>query len=350
MTTSTRAKTTTKSGKTRRAPRETKNPPIPGDDDDEEGSEAAGEEQHEGDGASKPPGPVMEQPPDPTATEDEAVTRSKDAGPNEASRDEPSPAILSAEQSGAGHARESHSTSTPAMDAKAVASVLQQLTAIVAGLQPQEVVAREDEGPTSGARNPEDQATRVPARVTPAAVAGSHEAPASMAAVASDSSIGGGPLAAPTRQTTVGGRQPRSGVVDAAPSPEMAAMATAVQQLTAMVSRPQPQSTSASAHPGGQQAGSRRTRAARTPVGALGGDGGGSSYSSSDGEHDSSSSSSSDAESESSDSEARSKWSAGAARTKTAATSAAKEEREGPGVAHVRALPEDVGVDVDRPG
>ncbi|KAE8953697.1 hypothetical protein PR001_g32783, partial [Phytophthora rubi] len=188
MTTSTRAKTTTKSGKTRRAPRETKNPPIPGDDDDEEGSEAAGEGQHEGDGASKPPGHVMEQPPDPTATEDEAVTRSKDAGPNEESRDEPSPAILSAEQSGDGHASESHSTSTPAMDAEAVASVLQQLTAIVAGLQPQAVVAREDEGPTSGARNPEDQATRVPARVTPAAVAGSHEAPASIAAVVSDSS------------------------------------------------------------------------------------------------------------------------------------------------------------------
>ncbi|KAE9061601.1 hypothetical protein PF006_g31355 [Phytophthora fragariae] len=190
MTTSTRAKTTTKSGKTRRAPRETKNPAIPGDGDDEEGSESAGEGQHEGDGASKSPGPVMEQPPDPTATEDEAVTRSKGAGPNEESRDEPSPAILSAEQSGDGHASESHSTSTTAMDAEAVASVLQQLTAIVAGLQPQAVVAREDEGPTSWARNPEDQATRVPARVTPAAVAGSHEAPASMAAVASDSSIG----------------------------------------------------------------------------------------------------------------------------------------------------------------
>ncbi|KAE9053791.1 hypothetical protein PF010_g32776, partial [Phytophthora fragariae] len=63
---------------------------------------------------------VMEQPPDPTTTEDEAVTRSKDAGPNEESRDEPSPAILSAEQSGDGHASESHSTSTPAMDAEAV--------------------------------------------------------------------------------------------------------------------------------------------------------------------------------------------------------------------------------------
>ncbi|KAE9054342.1 hypothetical protein PF005_g33566 [Phytophthora fragariae] len=97
MTTSTRAKTTTKSGKTRKAPRETNNPPIPGDDDDEEGSEAAGEGQHEGDGVSKPRGSVMEQQPDPTTTEDEAVTRSKDAGPNEESRDEPSPAILPAE-------------------------------------------------------------------------------------------------------------------------------------------------------------------------------------------------------------------------------------------------------------
>ncbi|KAE8912822.1 hypothetical protein PF003_g3483 [Phytophthora fragariae] len=126
------------------------------------------------------------------------------------------------------------------MDAEPVASVLQQLTAIVAGLQPQAVVAREDEVPTSGVRNPEDQATRVPARVKPASVADGHEAPASMAAVASDSSIGGGPPAAPTRQTTVGRGQPRSGMVDAAPSPEMAAMATAVQQLTAMVSRLQP--------------------------------------------------------------------------------------------------------------
>ncbi|KAE9056359.1 hypothetical protein PF006_g32702, partial [Phytophthora fragariae] len=202
MTTSTRAKTTTKSGKTRKAPRETKNPPIPGDDDDEEGSEAAGEGQHEGDGVSKPLGSVMEQQPDPTTTADEAVTRSKDAGPNEESRDEPSPAILPAEQSRDGLASESHSTSTPAMDAEPVASVLQQLTAIVAGLQPQAVVAREDEVPTSGVRNPEDQATRVPARVKPASVADGHEAPASMAAVASDSSIGGGPPAAPTRQTT----------------------------------------------------------------------------------------------------------------------------------------------------
>ncbi|KAE9063083.1 hypothetical protein PF007_g29673 [Phytophthora fragariae] len=224
MTTSTRAKTTTKSGKTRKAPRETKNPPIPGDDDDEEGSEAAGEGQHEGDGVSKPRGSVMEQQPDPTTTEDEAVTRSKDAGLNEESRDGPSPAILPAEQPRDGLASESHSTSTPAMDAEAVASVLQQLTAIVAGLQP----------------HPEDQATRVPARVTPASVADGHEAPASTAAVASDSSIGGGPPAAPTRQTTVGRGQPRSGMVDAAPSPEMAAMATAVQQLTAMVSRLQP--------------------------------------------------------------------------------------------------------------
>lgn len=150
MTTSTRAKTTTKSGKTRRAPQETKNPPTPGDVDDEEGNEAADEGQREGDTGGKPPGSVMQQQPDPTATDAEAVTRSKDTGTNEASRGEPSPAILPTDQPGDGHASESHPTSTPAMDAEAVALVLQQLTAIVAGLQPQATVTMEDEGPIGG--------------------------------------------------------------------------------------------------------------------------------------------------------------------------------------------------------
>ncbi|KAE9033230.1 hypothetical protein PR003_g8551 [Phytophthora rubi] len=175
MTTSTRAKTTTKSGKTRRAPRETKNPPTPGDDDDEEGGEAADEGQHEGDAVGKPPGSVMQQQLDPITTYDEVVMRSKNTDTNEASRGERSPAILPAEQPRDGRVSENHPTSTPAMDAEAVIAVLQQLTAIAAGMQPRATIAMEDGESTSNARSLENQAARVPARVTPAVMADSLE-------------------------------------------------------------------------------------------------------------------------------------------------------------------------------
>ncbi|KAG6613805.1 uncharacterized protein IUM83_19587 [Phytophthora cinnamomi] len=281
----------TRSGKTRRFQRTVSDVIARNDDDgDDNANDDEEQKRDDHDEQARPrrdPGNDVDQAPAGGHQEQASAPSADETAPtvedpdDEGTRDESSPEAPRMTTGAGSEESEGRAEPTPTMEVATLTTALQQLTAVVAGLQAQVISVTTRDEPLQPSQPTNDDRRRTTGNSMPMAAAvttdeqtlvGVHQREMNrQPPVATETTSDTRMTAAMSERR---GEAPRSATVDVAaaamsgttPSSEMTAMATALQQLTAMVAQLQPTSG------GGQQPSNQRTtrRVARTTRAAAG--------------------------------------------------------------------------------